>query len=254
MTTEHDQLIAYALGQLAPDEAAHVEAAIEANPALQTELQRHLDALEHLLDDLDLQAVQVPEGAEERLLARVRAEAAGAEGQPWAPIQALPRLEIPPSEEGLHAAPRVPAAGPVTGSPSSRGRSRRGSWWLPATLALAAAVTLFVVLRPTTDPLERYARMPGAVRQDVTTAQGAVGTLVRLSDGRVYVQLSRAPAEGRTYQLWQVGAGQPASLGVFGAEGLLTNNLPPEVTLAVSVEPQGGSPQPTTQPLFAQKL
>lgn len=238
MTTEPDQLIAYALGQLPPAEMARVEAALQATPALRHELQRHLDALEQLLDSLDVQAAQVPEGAEERLLARVRAEEAAEPTRTTAP--------------GLSAAPRPGARTTRTGPPSAAGLRRQ--WWVPAVLALAAAVTVASVLRIQADPLERYARMPGAVRQEVSTAQGPVGTLVRLPDGRIFVHLDRAPAGGRTYQLWQISAGQPASLGVFGTGGLLTAALPAEVTLAVSVEPAGGSPQPTTQPLFAQKI
>ncbi|MFC4639676.1 anti-sigma factor domain-containing protein [Deinococcus hohokamensis] len=253
MTTEPDQLIAYALGQLSPAEAARVEASLQASHALQTELQQHLDALEHLLDDLDLQAVQVPEGAEERLLARVRAETPVAEGGPATPVQPLRPPATPPAPaEARRTVPGVPVSRP--GATSGQSSRSGGSWWLPAILSLAAAVTLVAVLRAPADPLERYARMPGAVRQEVTAAQGPLGTLVRLTDGRVFVHLNRTPSGGQTYQLWQVGAGQPTSLGVFGSGGLLTASLPPEITLAVSVEPAGGSPQPTTTPLFAQKL
>ena len=43
------------------------------------------------------------------------------------------------------------------------------------------------------------------------------------------------------------------SLGVFGQD-VLTAALPQGASVAVSVEPPGGSPQPTTTPLFVQAL
>ncbi|GGK12733.1 anti-sigma E factor [Deinococcus malanensis] len=235
MTVQSDHLLAYALGQLDPVETARVEAELQADPVLQAELQQHLDALTTLVDDLDLAAVQVPADAEERLLARVRAEEAGT----------APHLQaVTPSSISPHAADPVPAlhTGPV----------RRKSWWVPAGLSLAAALALAFFLRPAEDPVSRYARLPGAVTKPIETPGEQLGTLVRLADGRVYVHLKRPPADGRTYQLWHIRDGQPASLGVFAGDGLLTGSLPQGATLAVSVEPPGGSPQPTTEPLFAQ--
>uniref|UniRef100_UPI0028698877 anti-sigma factor n=1 Tax=Deinococcus sp. TaxID=47478 RepID=UPI0028698877 len=108
--------------------------------------------------------------------------------------------------------------------------------------------------RPSGDPLSQYAGTPGAVSTPVLAGGQALGTLVRLPDGRVYVHLDRPARTGQTYQLWQIRAGVPVSLGVFDGAGLLTSALPPEATVAVTVEPPGGSPQPTTKPLFAQSV
>lgn len=216
MKPDRDELLAYALGTLPPADAARVEAALDADPALRAELRADLDALSQLLADLDLGAVTVPEDAGERLLARVRAE----------------RREAAPA----------PAA------------ASRPAWRVPAVLALAAALALafFLLSRATVDPAERYARLPGAVEQPLEAQGARLGTLVRLPDGRVYVSLSRPLEPGRTYQLWQIEDGSPVSRGVF-QEALLVS-LPPGATIAVSVEPLGGSPQPTTSPLFVHKL
>lgn len=234
MTVQSDQLLAYALGQLDPVETAQMEAALQADPALQAELQQHLDALSTLLDELDLSTVEVPADAEERLLARVRAEGSASS------LQTETTSSAPgpaPLESGSNALP-----------------VRKKAWWIPAGLSLAAALALAFFLRPAEDPVSRYARLPGAVAQPIGTPEEQLGTIVRLTDGRVYVHLKRPPADGRTYQLWQIKDGQPASLGVFSGDGLLTEGLPQGVTLAVSVEPPGGSPQPTTPPLFAQRV
>lgn len=227
MKPDRDQLLAYALGQLPAAEAAQFEAALEADPALRAELRADLDALGLLVDDLDLSTVEVPEDAGERLLARVRAE----RGDAPPPVQPIP-------------APEAPAFVPA----------RRPAWRLPAALALAAAVALAFALlsRPEADPAARYAQVPGAVERTVEAGGQTLGRLVRLPDGQVYVHLSRPVPAGRSYQLWQIRDGSPVSLGTF-QEGLLVT-LAAGATVAVSVEPPGGSPQPTTEPLFVQQI
>jgi anti-sigma-K factor RskA len=66
-------------------------------------------------------------------------------------------------------------------------------------------------------------------------------------------------ANGRTYQLWGLtSAGTPMSLGTFNSfqgPGYLVMRASPEVMAQVSVsavteEPAGGSPQPTSQPIL----
>lgn len=238
MNVDRDQVLASALGQLSPAEEAEVQAALRADPALRAQWQADQDALTLLLNELDLEKVQVPADAEERLLARLRAEEGRLAGSPAA---------VPP---GTEAAPAT--ALPVPERPVER--AARPAWWLAVPLGLAAALALLFALRPPADPLQQYAGRPGAVSREVTAGGQTLGTLVRLPDGRVFVKLRRPADAGRTYQLWQIQGGKPVSLGVFGEQGVLTAPLPQGATLAVSVEPPGGSAQPTTQPLFAQDI
>ncbi|WP_348644590.1 anti-sigma factor [Methylobacterium sp. WL1] len=69
---------------------------------------------------------------------------------------------------------------------------------------------------------------------------------------------AEAPA-GRSLELWYVGAEGPKPLGLVGG-GATRVTLPqgasPDAVLAVSVEPQGGSPsgQPTGPVVFTGKL
>lgn len=62
-----------------------------------------------------------------------------------------------------------------------------------------------------------------------------------------------APAD-RTYQLWFIGGGGPRSAGVLPGpstgEPLLTTMPADAQQLAVTVEPRGGSAQPTTDPIM----
>ncbi|MGQ0815960.1 MAG: anti-sigma factor [Gemmatimonadota bacterium] len=65
-------------------------------------------------------------------------------------------------------------------------------------------------------------------------------------------------AAGRTYQLWGIADGQPVSMGTFNtsADGQATVVLPLATDArfthsAITDEPAGGSPQPTTTPFIA---
>ncbi|PZG90909.1 anti-sigma factor, partial [Streptomyces sp. NTH33] len=83
-----------------------------------------------------------------------------------------------------------------------------------------------------------------------------IGVIASASEGRAVVTLSgyAAPPGGRAHQLWLMRPGaQPRSLGLLaGDTPLAVSGLTKSATsLAVTVEPEGGSEQPTSQP-FAQ--
>jgi len=222
VTPDQEQLTAYVLGLLDPGEEARVQAALDADPELRARVQAEREALTDLVETLP--GIDPPAGAEDRLLARLAAERQG---------QAA-------------AAP----AGVPTASPAPR----RAAWWPLAALGLAAALALAFVLRPAADPLRQYAQLPGATTQPLSAEGRELGQLVRLPDGRVYLHLARPADAGRVYQLWQLRGEQAVSLGVFDGQGFLLAGLPPGATVAVSVEPPGGSPQPTTTPILVQRL
>lgn len=81
-----------------------------------------------------------------------------------------------------------------------------------------------------------------------------IGVVASASEGRAVVTLSgygELPG-GRVHQLWLMRPdGQPRSLGLFdGDTPLVASGLASSATsLAVTVEPGGGSPQPTSQPV-----
>jgi anti-sigma-K factor RskA len=94
---------------------------------------------------------------------------------------------------------------------------------------------------------------------------GPHGRLFLSHNGGVVFVGGKLPelASGKTFQLWLVPAkGNPKSAGLFtpNAEGISVNVLAQSINpseyaaVAVSVEPDGGSPQPTTKPIIVVPL
>jgi anti-sigma-K factor RskA len=70
--------------------------------------------------------------------------------------------------------------------------------------------------------------------------------------------LPKAP-ETRIYQIWVIEGDQPEPSGLFNPEGetvaaVVKKPLEGADAVAVTVEPEGGSPQPTTKPMMVAKL
>ncbi|MGV9557999.1 anti-sigma factor [Streptomyces sp. NPDC003522] len=83
---------------------------------------------------------------------------------------------------------------------------------------------------------------------------GTIGVIASASVGEAVVTWGgrEEPPGGRVHQLWVMRPGaQPRSLGLFeGDAPLVATGLEPSSTsLAVTVEPDGGSPQPTAEPV-----
>ncbi|MEU6810752.1 anti-sigma factor [Streptomyces sp. NPDC046831] len=86
------------------------------------------------------------------------------------------------------------------------------------------------------------------------TRGGSIGVIASAQEGRAVVTLSGygTPPGGRVRQLWLMRPGaRPQSLGLFDADTpLVASGLTRSATsLAVTVEPDGGSEQPTTRPI-----
>lgn len=143
-------------------------------------------------------------------------------------------------------------------------------------LAVAAALALLVGLASLAPSLG--GRSGGSVSAEVAALLAAPdGRVVDLRDGDADVVLrlvwspgeARAaavgsdvadPGPGRAYELWAIGPqGQPTSAGVLTPDGdgrleaVLDADLSSAVTLAVTVEPETGSPDPAgpTGPMVA---
>jgi anti-sigma-K factor RskA len=101
-----------------------------------------------------------------------------------------------------------------------------------------------------------------AVLQGSGSAAGARGFAAFPADGGahvVLVDLPQAPA-GQTYQAWYIADGAPTSAGLMavGSDGyaVLADDepLPGTEIFAVTLEPAGGSPQPTSDPIIVGEL
>lgn len=132
---------------------------------------------------------------------------------------------------------------------------RRPAWriWLGGLAGAAVAVALAVaVLPPLQRPAPVVATLTGEGQPLVVAASydAAAGQLTVRRDG------GPAAAAGQDYQLWLIPAGQvPVPMGLIrdGDLSVELAALPPGTTLAVSLEPLGGSPtgQPTGPVLVA---
>jgi anti-sigma-K factor RskA len=159
---------------------------------------------------------------------------------------------------------------PITRAPSVR-RRNRAAW----TGWAAAAVLACVVAGQTVYSVHQSHQLTSASQQTSALTQLLSATDARSNTGRVstgghaIVVDSRSRDEaatalsglpplpaGKVYQLWMIGAAGARSAGVLptptgGAEGpVIAHGLGDATTVGLTVEPAGGSAQPTTTPIL----
>ncbi|MEU9321423.1 anti-sigma factor [Streptomyces sp. NPDC048295] len=168
--------------------------------------------------------------------------------------------------------PRVPAPAPV---PALGGTVRRRAvpLALAASLAAAALGGVAVWQAQSGQELKQQARQArqqldavGAVlaAPDARTvhgkaANGALTTVVASARQNKAVFSAAnlpAPEAGKTYQLWLDHDGTMLSAGLIEHDGtvILTGNTADAGAVGLTLEPAGGSPQPTTDPLLLMNL
>lgn len=151
--------------------------------------------------------------------------------------------------------------------------------WVTALVASAAAVLVvgvvglgFVIndlnarLGEVETSASRMTDLLAAPDARTISAEGPNGSVARLvvspSRGEamfVASEMEPAPQE-HTYELWVHGDNEPVKAGLFDvdpdgtATHLLTNDLSNAVAIGVTVEPEGGSPQPSGDPVMVLEL
>lgn len=208
------------------------------------------------------------------------APGAGAPGQSAAPADA-DRPDASHTDPG-HTDAGEPAA--VTSLDDARKRRRRRTVAMSTAAAILAVVALaggILIGRGLTSEPSRPSAPPVAAAPnqpvlDVLDAPDARATTTQLSSGHGTMSViasrstNRAVAllrgantalpNDRTYQLWLVGkASHPVSAGLVPGRSTpsrptVVDGLDKSLVLAVTVEPAGGSPQPTTPILATVKL
>ncbi|MFN3845885.1 MAG: anti-sigma factor domain-containing protein [Paracoccaceae bacterium] len=121
-------------------------------------------------------------------------------------------------------------------APSSR---TRWHMWLAGALTAAAIMVALLMLMPPSSP--------GRVIANLGAPDAVVAYQARHDSGHLIVSriTGSAPPAGQTHELWVIAPGAaPVSLGVIGLQPLdVEYPLPPSGwVLAISVEPEGGSP------------
>jgi hypothetical protein len=97
---------------------------------------------------------------------------------------------------------------------------------------------------------------PGATRLPVVGAEESLLLVVGIEGDAVLIvsRLDRAPA-GQTYEIWVISGKTPQPAGLFqgGRDAVipLTRIVPKGATVALTLERAGGSPSPTSDPIFA---
>ncbi len=166
-------------------------------------------------------------------------------------------------------------------APAEQPKARRG-WPLAFALAAAASIALLVwgirehdAIAETVSQLREVSRQRNELRSameiltETDTRTVNFGQSQSVPHGRVFLSRnggvvflgSRLPelTSGKTFELWLVpakGNPQPAGLFKTNPEGVSVNVLERSINpseyaaIAVSVEPDGGSPQPSAKPIL----
>lgn len=155
---------------------------------------------------------------------------------------------------------------PVVTALSQRSRARRAAPRLVLAAAVAAAVVGiggFVAERDRAEDLSaertRVAAVmtaeDGAMTVDAASVGGNVRVIASKSRNAAVVLGESLPTldSDQTYQVWHMEDGKPTSVGLLGhGPGMLyIDSIKGAEAYAVSVEPEGGSPQPTSDPIAA---
>jgi anti-sigma-K factor RskA len=184
-------------------------------------------------------------------------------------VRPLPPEVSREAGDRIEATSRDRAAGPPTEAPTRVSRladaRRRSNRWVAAAAAVvvlggggALAITQpWRTSQTQNDIAAQVQQAPDAQRYQQTLADGSTVTIVRSpSVGRAVLvtQNLATPPNGQTYQMWlQAPGGSFASAGLVPPGSNETVVLQGDAATAtgagVSVEPSGGSPQPTTTPI-----
>ena len=244
---------AYALGSLSSEEAAAVEAAVPGDAQLAAEIVAFRETMAIMLRAEA--PIAARPGVREEWLRRVRENRTGAE--------------------------RPASVRPI----DARRAPSRGTWIMSTALAaaLVGAMVLGVELRTVQHQLaDATAAEEKRERQLNTVLEAQGGLMVALLKGadangpgvqffwnvrqqRAMVHAFHLPPapQGRSYQLWVLRGSTAISARVFNSdadghalvEKILLPDSPAGITkVAITIEPEGGSPQPTSAPIMVGDL
>ncbi len=256
-----DAVAAYALDAVDADERAAVERALADDAELRSDADGFAETAALLAGAAD--AVEPPPGLKSRLMAQL-------DGLP----QQLPDAASPTP------APAEPSAAPVDPTPAAPqaprepGRAERaaGRRWFqrPGAIIAAAAASVVLIAGAIVGIGWAGPNGWGAQREMAAIAEapdvesstheieggGAVTLYWSAEQGRSGVVVEGLPDVGdtSTYELWYIDDAGAQSAGTFDvADGetwrVLEGDFAPGVAVGVTVEPAGGSPQPTTEPI-----
>lgn len=261
---------AYALDALDEFDRVRFERALAVSPELQAEVAAFREVASGLGDAVE--PVAPPASLKASLFDRLdsapqerRADAAA----PVAPVQQAP-VEPAPVAPATSAAPEAQPAPDAQPAPVADLAARRARRRLAIAWSSAAAVVLLVAgafigtnwFGPNGWGAQReMAALTSASDAQQTTTEVAGGGEVTLvssvEQGRSAILAAGLSELGdeHTYELWYIDEAGASSAGTFDVAGsdeawrILEGEFAPGVAVGITVEPAGGSPQPTTDPV-----
>ena len=158
------------------------------------------------------------------------------------PLSMLTEVQTPPAEVWNAIEARIT---PTVKRPADRAAPWR--WSTAGFAAMAAALLLYVAVAPRA-PVPAASPLVAVLQSSQT--QNASWVAVVGQDGlRLSQLISQKPPAARAYELWGIAAHatRPVPLGVIPASGdmriaALPKGVAAGATLAISIEPRGGSP------------
>jgi anti-sigma factor RsiW len=263
----HTMSGAYALDALDPAEATAFEGHLESCESCRDEVRSFRDAVGALADDA---ATPPPDRLRASVLSAIT------EVRPLPPVVPVDATAAPiVTALPATSPPATAETPPMDELATRRAASRRGTpVWLQVAAAILAVVAAGGLWRSATLNRDLTAATTAAAQvtsvltaPDATTVSSSVttggraavvtsktqGTSVLVTDG-----LPPAPA-GKTYQIWYIGSGGSAASAGFVPTGdhtatVLAGDPSTANAVGVTVEPEGGSAQPTTLPVLAVKV
>jgi anti-sigma-K factor RskA len=261
---------AYALGALDEADRVRFERALATSPELQADVDAFRAAVMPLADAAE--PVAPPQHLKSALFARLdEAE----QERPAAEDPAVSGGRVVPAAAEADPAPVRAEADPAPVPPSEAHRqvdelaARRTRRRLALLLSSAAAVIVLVVglVVATNVPgpngwgaqrqMAAIAAAPDAERSSTAVEGGGTVTLVWSAEqgaGAIIAEALPALGDDQTYELWYIDESGAAAAGTFDASGpetwrILEGELVPGAAVGITVEPAGGSEQPTTDPI-----
>jgi anti-sigma-K factor RskA len=270
---------AYALDALHDDERAALEAALTESPELRSEV----DSLHETALALAYAATPVEPSADLKasLMAKIQSTPqVAADDASVADGESVLVADVP-APVGLEARPAsarhvAPAAGPAEQSARRRWFQRPAAVLGAAAAAVAVVVTASFGVNSFTNPspgvtqaapsssLDRIYAAADFKRSSTDVRGGGTATVVwsdELGKSAVIFDGLKAAPDGKTYELWYIGSkdrgGTISSAGLVNdvdggvRSAVLSGSKEQGDTIGVTVEPAGGSKQPTTTPIAA---
>jgi anti-sigma-K factor RskA len=246
-----DELAAYALDAVDAEERAAIERALAESDELRDEADTYAETATRLADLAE--PIAPPRDLRERLMAQLDTTP-----------QVAPDAAVEPAPAPAPAPAVVPAPGPAESAARRRWFQRPGAIigaTAAAILLIAGAVIGIGWPGPNGWGAQRemiaISEAPDAQTTTLEAAGGGEVTLVSsAAQGRSVVIAEGLADVGsdHTYELWYIDDSGAASAGTFDTSGaetwrVLEGAFAPGVAVGVTVEPAGGSPQPTTEPI-----